>query len=258
MVRLNRAQAAARAVPKEEHGRDRNHAGERQRADQRQSPAPPERRGNRRLRGLRKVGVAANGRKRGLQSVGSRLVEPYGAVKVLETLLAEIPQEDMQVLLLVIEQGLGRLRHQNLPTVPSSADTRGAMNGQPRVAPIAGDGLPRVQTHPHLDLDALGPRVRPQGKLALYGGEERVPRAGKSDEERVSLCIDLVAAVGAEGGSKEALVIGQHNAISIAKLLDESGRPLDVGEEKRHRASRYLCHAARSVTPRSPQWKRPR
>ena len=64
--------------------------------------------------------------------------------------------------------------------------------------------------------------------------------------------------MGAEGSPKEALVIGEHNAVTIAKLLDESSRPLDVGEEKRDRASRYLCHAARSVTPRSPQWKRPR
>ena len=89
-----------------------------------------------------------------------------------------------------------------------------------------------------------------QRKLALDGREKRISRARERDEERVSLRIDLVAAVGGESGSKQALVIGQHVAIAIAELLDEPRRPLDVGEEKRDRAGRHLGHA-RKPEPRS-------
>ena len=52
------------------------------------------------------------------QPVGGRLVEPDRAVQVLEVLLAEVAQLDVDVLLLVLEQRLGRLGDEDLPTVP--------------------------------------------------------------------------------------------------------------------------------------------
>ena len=52
-------------------------------------------------------------------------------------------------------------------------------------------------------------------------------------KKRVTLRVDLVAAVGLEGVPEQTLVLGQHVAVALAKLLDEPNRTLNVGEEER-------------------------
>ena len=64
------------------------------------------------------------------------MVEPDGAVDVLQTLVAEVPQVDGEILFLVLEQALRRLRDEHLPAVTRSADAGGAMDREPRVTTI--------------------------------------------------------------------------------------------------------------------------
>jgi hypothetical protein len=63
-------------------------------------------------------------------------------------------------------------------------------------------------------------------------GRDRFAGAPESDEERVPLCVDLVAAELREGGPQEPLVVGAHLAVPLAEALDESRRAFDVGEEE--------------------------
>ena len=59
-----------------------------------------------------------------------------------------------------------------------------------------------------------------------------------------------MAAMGLEGCPEQALVLGRHLAVAIAKLLDELGRPLDVGEQKGDRAAREVSYAKSVTAPR--------
>jgi hypothetical protein len=127
----------------------------------------PERRRDRGLGGLGEGGVAADRRKRLGQPGRGRLVEADRPVEVLEALLAEVPQEDVEVFLLVLEERLGRLRDEDLPAVPGRSDPRRAMDGKSRVAAVVRDRLAGVQAHPDLDLDIVRPRVREERTLAF-------------------------------------------------------------------------------------------
>ncbi len=65
------------------------------------------------------------------------LVQADGPLEVLEPLLAEIAEEDVQVLLLVLEERLRRLRDEDLSAVPGGADSRRPMHGEAGVAAVA-------------------------------------------------------------------------------------------------------------------------
>ena len=149
----------------------------------------------------------------------------------------------MEVFLLVLEQGLRRLRDEDLSAVPGGADPGCAVNGESGVAPVVGDRLTGVQTHSHLDLDALRPGVREERELALDGREHSLARARERNEERVALRIHLVAVVSVERISQQLPVVRQNCGIPLAQLLDEPRRPLDVGEEEGDCAARHVRHA---------------
>ncbi len=184
----------------------------------------------------------ANGRKRLGEAVGGRLVQTDGPVEILQPLLAQVAQEDVEVLLLVLEQRLGGLGEEDLAAVAGRPDARRAVDRKARVPAVGRDRLPCVEPHPHPDRCAVGPLVGGKGELALDGGEQCVPRARERDEERVALRVDLVAVVGCEGLPQQALVIGEHLPVAVAELLDEPGRSLDVREQEGDRTRRKLGH----------------
>jgi hypothetical protein len=84
-------------------------------------------------------------------------------------------------------------------------------------------------------VDAYADPDRPvtEGALRLSGGPERVGRSGEGDEERVSLCVDLHAAVPLERVAERPPVPGQRLCVGVAELVQQPRRPFDVGEEKR-------------------------
>ena len=84
--------------------------------------------------------------------------------------------------------------------------------------------------------------MRRERDLSLDRRQKRVACAGEGDEEGVALGIDLVAAVRFEGRPQQALMLREHLSIPLPQLLDESRRPLDVGEEEGDRAARKVGH----------------
>jgi hypothetical protein len=70
----------------------------------------------------------AKRREGSLQAVGHGLIQPYRAIEILQTLLAEILEDDGEILF-VLEQCLRRLRDQNLVAVTGGSDPCCAVNG---------------------------------------------------------------------------------------------------------------------------------
>ena len=109
VVRVDGAEPAGR-IPRgeEDDGREHSYKGEPSSAENRRA-APKRPRANRGLGGLRELRLVAKRRERGGESVSLSLVEPDRTVEVLQTLVAEVAQEDVQIFLLVLEQRLRRL-----------------------------------------------------------------------------------------------------------------------------------------------------
>ena len=155
----------------------------------------------------RKVGVA-------------ELPDPLGRGQVLEPVIAEVVQA----------VGAGeltrRLRDEHLASVPDRRDPSRAVDVEPGVALLGHDRLAGVDAHPHPDR-TLGERLLP-----FACGRERVARPPEGDEEGVALRVDLDPAVRLESRPQRAAVLGQRIRVGIAQLVQQLGRPLDVGEEK--------------------------
>src|SRR5262249_47794145 len=121
---------------------------------------------------------------------------------------------------------------QDLPAVTRGADARGADDVQADVPFVADGGLARVQSHPHLHVDAVGPAVLCKGTLRGDGAGDRVTRAREREEERVALCVDLLAARFRQALAQDAPLLSQHVRVAVAELAEEGRRPLDVREQE--------------------------
>jgi len=67
--------------------------------------------------------------------------------------------------------------------------------------------------------------------------------AGEGDEQSVALGTELAAALGADGRANNVAVCLEQLRVALAKLLDESGGALNVGEQEGDRPGGewYLC-----------------
>ena len=122
-----------------------------------------------------------------------------------------------------------------------------AVHREPGVTTVAHDRLPGVETHPHLDLDAIGPVVGEEGLLTVDRGQKCIACAAKATKNE-SPGVHLVAPMGDERSTEEASMISENRRIALAQLLDELCRTLDVGEEERDGTGRNLGHAAQAWT----------
>src|SRR5581483_8825014 len=99
---------------------------------------------------------------------------------------------------------------------------------------------------------AAGPLVTRQRPLRRDRGVDGVSRTPERDEERVALAVELAAAARRPGLPEQALVVGDHLAVPVAELAEESGRSLDVAEEEGECLGRALvqAHVTRSLARR--------
>ncbi len=95
-------------------------------------------------------------------------------------MLAQIPERR------TFDQLLRGLGDEDLPTVPGRADAGGAMDVHADIALVRNGRLTRMDAHPNRQLEPA---------LRLLGRGQSVRGAGESDEERVTLSVDLDAAV---------------------------------------------------------------
>jgi hypothetical protein len=90
---------------------------------------------------------------------------------------------------------------------------------------------------PHADAN----RRRRERPLRVGRRVDGVPRTSERAEERVTLRVDLDAAVRLDGLAHEAAVFRERVRVSLAQVLEQARRPLDVGEEQRDRAAEKLA-----------------
>ena len=75
------------------------------------------------------------------------------------------------------------------------AEPRRTHDVEPQVSLAAESRLPGMEAHPDADVDAVGPLVAGVRALRLDGRGDCVAGTWKGEEERVSLRVDLDAAV---------------------------------------------------------------
>ena len=193
----------------------------------------------------------------GRQIRGEQLVDPHRAVEVLQGPRPEIAEVELAELLLVLEQGLGRLREEHLPPVCRRADARRPVDRETHVLVSRDRRLPCMDPDPDPQLSLLGPWMAGDGALRLHGGANRILRLPEGDEERVALRVDLVASGFLKGGAEQPLVVGHHVRVPVSELPHQLGRALDVREEKGDGAGRELGHHLPFTGMRARTWKPP-
>ena len=149
-----------------------------------------------------------------------------------------------------------RRREEHLPAVTRRADPRGAMDVDSDVALLADDGFAGVEAHAHAKGVSVRPRIRVEGTLRRDRRGNRVAGAFEAEEECVALRVDLLTPSGSEGVADHAAVLGKRVGVSVAELLEQLGRALDVGEDEGDGAAVQHRHAL-SLSSSEP-WARRR
>ena len=133
------------------------------------------------------------------QVSGGNLVERHGTIQILQSMLPERPELDLEIVLLVGEQRLGRLRDEHLPSVRGGANAGGTVDGKAAVAAVRDLHLAGVDSHPHLELGAVRPlSVAAEQPLRVHRREDGVADQCERVEERVALRVQLRTAVPGE------------------------------------------------------------
>ncbi len=180
-----------------------------------------------------------------MEPLDVELEQPLGAVDVLEPIRAKLAHR--HAVHLVLDQFACRARKKYLPAVTGRTDPRRPMHPEPDVPLLASGGLTCVQAHAHANRDVFGPLVLSQRPLSNDGRAEGSIRAGESEEERVTLRVDLAALVGPGSVADDALMLGEHGTVPRTQLLEQPCRPLDVREQEGDSPTWEFCH--RDVVP---------
>ena len=147
----------------------------------------------------------------------------------------------------VAEQRFGRVRGEHLPSVRERHQPCCAVHLAAEVVPVAFDRLTGVQTHADHEVD--------DGLVAqlLLGFDRRGRRVRGSRERRaeaVATGAEHVAAMSLDRAPNDGVVDPQCIGHVRWGFLPQTGRVLDVGEQKGHRAQREPARHARTVTRR--------
>jgi len=97
-------------------------------------------------------------------------------------------------------------------------------------------GLPRVNADPKTVSRLVGPRLLGQRTLDLGCRRNRVASTRKREEHAVARPVDLGPVVVRRSLAYELPHASASGCEALAQQMEETRRPLDVGEEKRHRA----------------------
>ncbi len=190
------------------------------------------------LRGRRLVvrGHRSDVRKVGRKALDIQLEDPQRPAQVLEAMLAEVTERCVGWQI-VSHQIARRLREQDLAPVAGRPDPGCAVDIHAHVAGRRDDRFARVETHPNADGHPTRPDVSGQCSLGVGGAGDRLLGAGERGEERVALGVHLVTMPALEQRSQELALVLKDLCVLAAQAVEETGRPLDVGEQERHGAS---------------------
>jgi len=123
------------------------------------------------------------------------------------------------------------------------ADARRAMHAEPDVPFVSDLGLCRVQAHTDPNPGAVRPVVRCQSPLGYNGCSQSRVGAGKREEERIALRVDLATVASFCRLPKDSAVGAKDIAVPLSELLEQPCRALDISEEEGNGPLRELGHS---------------
>ena len=86
-----------------------------------------------------------------------------------------------------------------------------------------------------------------QRALSVLGSRHRIRGTAQRDKERITLRIHLDSAVRHERGPQTAAMLVQRVAVTVAELLQQPCRALDIREEQRDDTRRQVPRIARNL-----------
>ena len=135
----------------------------------------------------------------------------------------------------------GGLRHEHLSAVTGRADSRDAVDVDPRVSLVSEQRIARVYPHPY-------PRgARGERPLRVLGGDQSVVRIGEREEDRITLRAELDAASTLDCATDKATVLGEQLDVPTSERLDEPRGSLDIREQEGDRAGEGSCTGGSSA-----------
>ena len=136
--------------------------------------------------------------------------------------------------------------------MPGRGNTRRADDVEAGVALLAEMRDTRVEAHPHLDGEPVGPGVVTDPLLTRERGLERGLNFAEDGRDLVARRVDLRPARRRDLGAQQAPHVRDDRCIRAARGLDEARRALDVRKEERDGPGRERLHARslRTMLPR--------
>src|SRR5262245_13043285 len=134
------------------------------------------------------------------------------------------------------------LGEEDLAPAARLTDTRGAMDVEAEVRPVADVRLSRMHPHADAKLDPRRPVVIDKRLLGAENGVGGGTRIREDDEELVAPLVDDDPVPVLHGSAEEAPVVVEDMRVAVAQTLDELRRPLDIREDKRDCSMRKIRH----------------
>src|SRR5215207_2707743 len=154
--------------------------------------------------------------------------------KILEAMHPQIEQRT------VPSELRGRIGHDRLSAVRGSRDPSRPVNVGSYIAPVCQKRRARVHSDTHLD-------CAPAERLMSLGGcRERLLRGHERDEERISLSVDLNAAVPRKRIPQPSAMLTERLAVTlVTQLMQQPRRGFDVRKQEGDSARGKVGHHSR-------------
>ena len=99
-----------------------------------------------------------------------------------------------------------------------------------------------MQTHSNLDLGFSRPALGAEPQLSCEGATHAVTCPRKREEQGVALSVDFGSSGIGRRLTNDTAMLRNELPVTIAELLKQPGRALDVAEEEGDGADRETCH----------------
>src|SRR5207245_7120770 len=182
------------------------------------------------------------------RAVDHKLVKALGAREVLEPVQAQVAQREMcrQGRL---DQRPGGVGNHHLASMRRSRHPRSVVYIDPDVFLADQRRLSCVHADPYANRLSVRPFVLRELSLRLGGRTACVERALEHTEKRVTLSTQLSPVAAPKSRAKDLVMSQLRLHVLVAKLLHQTGRTLDVGEEERDCSGRQAHIADPASAP---------
>src|SRR6266699_4995767 len=132
----------------------------------------------------------------------------------------------------MLHQITRRLGKQPLATVSSTHNASGVMHVQAHIALRNKNWFTRMQPHAYPHHHAFWPGKGEEGTLSGHRRQDRIGGACKGHKKSVTLRVHLTTVPLVENATQKLSALRQHVGKTLAQLLEQARRSLDVGEEQ--------------------------